>query len=161
MTKPPRPPTHRANSRFTEIAFLKPWSSAARVSHAAWAGAEIPAANMHATAEGLARIVHPLALGGGGRMTAAAVAAALRIRIKGPDLVLPMEAAWAAGLMANTEGQFGPEPLAFGHAGFGGAAVAIDPARRLSFAYTPTKMSPSLVGDSRFIALADALYADL
>lgn len=161
MTKPPRAPTHRQNSRFTEIAFLKPWSSPAGVSAEAWARAEIPASNMHATAEGLARIVHPLAQGGDTAVSRRAYAQALSIRISGADLVLPIDIAWAAGLMSNAGLLFGPEPTAFGHAGFGGAAVAVDPSRRLSFAYTPTKMSPALFGDSRFLALADALYADL
>lgn len=165
MMKPPRAPKHRPNSRLTEIAFLKPWSAPSKISPVEWARAEIPASNMHATAEALARFVYPLGCGGlsvdGARVIGeAVVAAALRPRIEGADLVLPLDATWAAGLMGNSEGQFGPEPAAWGHAGFGGSAVVVDPVRRLSFAYTATRMSPSLYGDPRFVALADALYAD-
>lgn len=162
MTKPPRAPDHR-KSRFTEIAFLKPWSAAAGVSREDWMAAEIPASNMHATARGLAEVVHPLANAGAdtdGRqaITREAVAEALRTRIEGEDLVLPFRLRWAAGLMANTNGFFGPSPAAFGHAGFGGSAVMIDPERRLSAAYVMNKMSPFLAGDPRAVGLFGALY---
>jgi CubicO group peptidase (beta-lactamase class C family) len=162
MTKPPRAPTHRRNSRYTEIAFLKPWSAPARVSRAAWMAAEIPASNMHATARGLAEAVHPLANGGrdagGARVIEpAALDAALRPRIAGPDLVLPFDVSWTAGLMRNFDGVFGPSWTALGHAGFGGSAAMIDPDRRLSAAYVMNKMSPALVGDRRAVRLFEAL----
>jgi CubicO group peptidase (beta-lactamase class C family) len=162
MTKPPKAPEHR-KSRFTEIAFLKPWSATGGVSRETWMAAEIPASNMHATAKGLAEIVHPLANAGvdtDGRqaMSPAALAEALRIRISGEDLVLPFDIAWAAGLMANTGGFFGPSSTAFGHAGFGGSAVMIDPQRRISAAYVINRMSPHLAGDPRAVRLFAAVY---
>ena len=123
--------------------------------------AELPASNMHATARGLAGLVHPLACGGEGEpgLDAQTIAAALRSRVSGADLVLPFDLTWAAGLMANTDGQFGPSATAFGHAGFGGSCVVGDPARRLSAAYVMNRMSPSLVGDPRATRLLNALYA--
>lgn len=162
MTKPPRAPDHR-KGRLTEIAFLKPWSAASGVSREAWMAAEIPASNMHATARGLAELVHPLANGGvDGRgsmvIDPEIIAEALRIRIEGDDLVLPFHVRWAAGLMANTNGFFGPSPAAFGHAGFGGSAVMIDPARRISAAYVMNKMSPALAGDARAVRLFTSVY---
>ncbi len=162
MTKPPRAPEHRTGP-LTEIAFLKPWSATAGVSREVWLAAEIPASNMHATARGLAEIVHPLAnrgLDADGALAigAGALAAAFRTRIEGDDLVLPFHIRWAAGLMANTNGFFGPSPLAFGHAGFGGSAVLIDPDRRISAAYVMNKMSPSLAGDPRAVRLFGCLY---
>ncbi len=162
MTKPPRAPEHR-KGRLTEIAFLKPWSSASGVAREAWMAAEIPASNMHATARALAEIVHPLAhdgieAGGARVIDPKAIAQALRIRIKGEDLVLPFTLQWTAGLMTNSNGFFGPARAAFGHAGFGGSAVMIDPARRLSAAYAMNKMSPSLAGDPRAVRLMRSLY---
>lgn len=162
MTKPPKAPDHR-KSRFTEIAFLKPWSAAAGVSREDWMAAEIPASNMHATARGLAEIVHPLANDGvdaNGReaIDPAALSAALRPRISGEDLVLPFDVVWSAGLMANTNGFFGPSRAAFGHAGFGGSAVLIDPERRISAAYVMNRMSPHLAGDPRAVRLFSSLY---
>jgi CubicO group peptidase (beta-lactamase class C family) len=163
MTKPLRAPLHRKNSRFTELAFLKPWSAAAKVSREQWMAAEIPASNMHATALALARITHPLARGGldetGVRVIDAdVVKAALAPRISGDDLVLPFHLTWSAGLMLNTNGHFGPNRDAYGHAGFGGSCVVIDPKRRMSCAYVMSKMSPALVGDERALRLIHALY---
>jgi CubicO group peptidase (beta-lactamase class C family) len=162
MTKPPRAPDHR-KSPLTEIAFLKPWSAVSGVSREAWMAAEIPASNIHATAKGLADIVHPLANGGrdtDGRIAINedALREALRTRIEGDDLVLPFHLRWTAGLMANTNGFFGPSLSAFGSAGFGGSAVMIDPARRMSAAYVMNKMSPSLAGDPRAVRLFASLY---
>lgn len=162
MTKPSRAPDHR-KSRLTEIAFLKPWSAAGAVNRDAWMAAEIPASNMHATAKGLAETLHPMANAGVDANGVTAIEPdvlfeALRTRIEGEDLVLPYRLRWAAGLMANTNGHFGPSPAAFGHAGFGGSAVMIDPARRLSAAYVMNKMSPFLSGDPRAVRLFGALY---
>ncbi len=166
MPKPPAAPTHRKDSRFTEIAFLKPWSAAGKVNREQWMAAEIPSSNMHATARALAAITHPLAnrgLATNGRRDIAedAIAAALAPRISGEDLVLPFRLIWTAGLMANTNGHFGPSRTAFGHAGFGGSAAMIDPARRLSAAYAMNKMSPSLAGDPRAVRLFTALDASV
>lgn len=166
MPKPPAAPTHRKDSRFTEIAFLKPWSAVAKVDREAWMAAEIPASNMHATARALAEIIHPLATGGVGadgrrRIEKPVVEAALKPRISGEDLVLPFRLTFAAGLMANDNGHFGPSPTAFGHPGFGGAAAMIDPEKRVSAAYVMNKMSPSLAGDPRAVRLFAALDASL
>ncbi len=161
MPKPPSAPVHR-DSELTKIAFLKPWSAAGKVAREDWMAAEIPASNMHATAEALAAIVHPLANDGvdvkGARLIdPKVVGAALKTQISGDDLVLPFHLDWTAGLMRNTNGHFGPSPTAFGHAGFGGSAAMIDPAKKISAGYVMNKMSPSLAGDARAVALFAAL----
>lgn len=166
MQKPPSAPVHRKNSPLTDIAFLKPWSAAAKVAREDWLAAEIPASNMHATARGLAEIIHPLANRGvdaGGRRVIAeeALRSALHTRIEGEDLVLPFNVAWSAGLMANTNGHFGPNADAFGHAGFGGSCAMVDPSARVSAAYVMNKISPSLAGDPRAVRLLTALDACL
>lgn len=162
MPKPPSAPTHRSDSEFTKIAFLKPWSAAGKVAREDWLAAEIPASNMHATARALAEIMQPFANRGVDARGAqvidpAVVEAALRPRISGEDLVLPYRLTWAAGLMINTNGHFGPNPGVLGHPGFGGSAVMVDPARRLSAAYVMNKMSPSLSGDPRAVRLFSTL----
>lgn len=165
MRKPPRAPDLGELTELKEIAFLKPWSSPARVDREDWLAAEIPASNMHASARGLAAVVHPLANEGAGpggpAIDPAVVRDALRIRIEGDDLVLPFRIAWAAGLMRNDHGWYGPARDAFGHAGFGGSCVLVDPARRLSAAFVMNKMSPHLVGDPRPKRLLDAVYEAL
>lgn len=162
MPKPPRAPDLGPLTPLKEYAFLKPWSAPARVSREAWMAAELPASNMHATARGLAEIVHPLADRGRFRgvetIAPTALAAARAERIAGPDLVLPFDLSWAAGMMRNVNGHFGPSPSAFGHAGFGGSAVVVDPARRMSCAYVMSRMSHYLVGDPRALRLIEAVY---
>ena len=163
--KPPKAPDLGPLNDYKRYAFLKPWSAPARVSREDWMAAEIPASNMHADARSLARIVHPLANGGKRNNEAyldgGAIAAALKERIRGDDLVLPFHLSWSAGLMRNINRHFGPNENAFGHAGFGGSCVVIDPENKLTAAYVMNKMSYYLVGDPRAVSLLDAVYAAL
>lgn len=166
MPKPPRAPDLGDLNVYTRIAFLKPWSAPAKVSREAWMAAELPASNMHANARALVEIVHPFANEGRDRgaesLSSDAIDAALEERIRGDDLVLPFNLSWtASGLMRNTNRHFGPNPNAFGHAGFGGSCVVVDPQNRLSAAYVMSKMSPHLAGDPRALRLLDAVYAGL
>ncbi len=165
MPKPPKAPDLGTLTELKRIAVLKPWSAPASVAREAWMAAEIPSSNIHCNATALAEIVQPLANGGffrGERMlSSGAIEAALTERIRGDDLVLPFHLSWSAGLMRNINDHFGPSASAFGHAGFGGSCVMIDPARRLSAAYVMSKMSPHLVGDPRAVRLFEALYAAL
>ena len=166
MPKPPSAPVHRQDSEFTKIAFLKPWSAAGKISREDWLAAEIPASNMHGTARALAEIMQPFANGGvdargAGVIDPAVVAAALLPRISGEDLVLPFQLTWAAGLMVNANGHFGPSPTALGQPGFGGSAAMIDPVKKISAAYVMNKMSPALAGDSRAVRLFTALDQSL
>ncbi|MEQ8936619.1 MAG: serine hydrolase domain-containing protein [Amphiplicatus sp.] len=162
MPKPPRAPDLGELTELKRIAFLKPWSAPGRVAREAWMAAELPASNTHADARSLAEIVQPFANGGlfrGERiLSSSAVEQALEERISGDDLVLPFHLSWAAGLMRNVNGHFGPSLSAYGHAGFGGSAVVIDPAHGLTAAYVMNKMSPYLVGDPRSLTLINAVY---
>ena len=166
MQKPPRAPDLGEITEFKKLAFLSASSAPARVSPEAWMAAEIPASNMHANASSLARLLSPLANNGAtptgeNFIEPAVVRSALTERIRGDDLVLPFHLSWCAGLMGNINHHFGPNENAFGHAGFGGSCVVIDPERRLTAAYVMNKMSPHLVGDPRGLRLIDALYEAL
>ncbi|MBY0421695.1 MAG: serine hydrolase [Parvularculaceae bacterium] len=164
MQKPPRAPDLGPLTPLKEYAFLKPWSAPARVSREVWMAAEIPASNMHADAKALAELAQVFASGvlRGERIVAeSGLRPALVERIHGPDLVLPFELSWTAGLMRNVNGHFGPSPSAFGHAGNGGATAMFDAEAKLSCAYVMNKMSPHLVGDPRVLRLLDATYASL
>jgi len=162
MPKPPRAPGLGPITPLKEYAFLKPWSAPGRVAREAWMAAELPASNTHADARSLAEIVQPFANGGlfrGERILSSdATEQALAERINGDDLVLPFHLSWAAGLMRNVNAHFGPSQSAYGHAGFGGSAVVIDPAHGLTAAYVMNKMSPHLVGDPRSLRLINAVY---
>ncbi len=165
MPKPPKAPDLGALNEYKTLAFLKPWSAPARVAREAWMAAELPASNMHGDARALASIIHPFVNGGKWRgdpyLDQNAIDAALAERIRGDDLVLPFHLSWAAGLMCNINHHFGPNERAFGHAGFGGSCVVVDPQNNLTAAYVMNKMSPHLVGDPRAVRLLDAVYARL
>lgn len=157
MPKPPKAPDLGELNEYTQLAFLKPWSAPAKVSRDDWMAAEIPASNMHADARSLAAVLHPF-VNGSPFLTQEAIDGALQERIRGDDLVLPFHLSWSAGLMRNINRHFGPNENAFGHAGFGGSCVVIDPENRMTAAYVMNKMSPYLVGDPRPVRLFEAVY---
>lgn len=149
-----------------KAAFLDRGSAPAPRESAAWRKIEIPSANLHGTALGLARILSVLANGGqldGQTVLSPAVASeAIRERIYGQDRVLPFVMSWAAGFTRNRGLDiFGPNPDAVGHCGWGGSCAFADPATGVSAAYVMTRQSPHLIGDPRAQRLIDALYAGL
>lgn len=165
MRKPPKAPDLGELNEYTRLAFLTPWSAPGRVSRDDWMAAEIPASNMHASARALAQIMQPFVNGGAWNgdplLTQEAIDSALKERIQGDDLVLPFHLSWCAGLMRNINRHFGPNEMAFGHAGFGGSCVVVDPKNNLTAAYVMNKMSPHLVGDPRPLRILNALYDNL
>ncbi len=164
LVKPKKAPDLGEITPVKKAAFLEPWSSPSGVSRQEWAAAEIPASNMHATAHGLAEIMQLFATGRiGDRLSVRDEAReqAWEERISGPDLVLPFDLSWGAGVIRENGGIFGAPPTAFGHYGFGGSCVLADPARNLSFAYVPNQQSPALVADARAVRLVRALYEAL
>ncbi len=144
--------------------FLTRWS-ATRPETPQWREVEHPAANGHGTAEAVAALYSIYAnrgkLCGAEILSPATWEALTRVRIEGPELVLPFDVHWCAGIMRNNRGALGPNRNALGHGGRGGSVGMADPDRRLSAAYVMNKMSPALVGDARWRRLADALYACL
>ena len=148
----------------TEVAFLKPWSSPAGGGAGVARSAPIPSTNGYGTAEALARLMAVFACDGelAGRqvLTPETVAACVRERIRGPDLVLPYEMSWAAGLMRNAPlSAWGPGEATVGHSGWGGSCAFADPERRWSGAYVMNKQGIALVGDARPRRLIEAAYA--
>jgi CubicO group peptidase (beta-lactamase class C family) len=147
-------------------AFLTKWSSTAGHPEPEWRRMEIPSANGHATALGLAKLMSALAQDGvldGRRLISPGVAArAGAERIRGLDLVLPYEVSWAAGFMRNEPNFFyGPTPSAFGHSGWGGSCTFADPERGIAAAYVMNRQTAHLIGDPRSRRLIDAVYGSL
>ena len=155
--------------RITEIkklAFLTKWAAPGGRGADEWRRAEIPSANGHVTALGLARLMNALACNGAldGRqvLQPQTVEALARERIFGPDLVLPFRISWAAGLMRNVPNMiYGPGAHSFGHSGWGGSCAFADPDRGLSGAYVMNRQSPELIGDPRAVKLIETAYACL
>jgi CubicO group peptidase (beta-lactamase class C family) len=129
----------------------------------AWRAAELPAMNLHATADGVARVFGALANGGelhGVRIaTPSSIAAMTEVQSRRADMLLGLEVHWARGVVLNTTGIFGANPNAFGHTGWGGSFGFADPDAGIGAAYTMNRMGPDLVGDARAVALAQAIAA--
>ncbi len=149
-----------------QLAFLKPWSSPGRRGATEWRKAEFPAANAHATARSLARLMTAYADGGkleGKRFISEATLAALvKERVHGPDKVLPFDLSWGAGIMRNVSpGFYGPTPETVGHSGWGGSCAFADPVRNLTGAYVMNRQHHYLAGDPRPVRIIEAVYGCL
>jgi CubicO group peptidase (beta-lactamase class C family) len=164
MKKPTSAPDLGVIDAVKTAAFLDKGSAPAGRGSAEWRKMEIPSANMHATAEALARmlaLVLPEGLAGK-TLSGATRTALTRERISGPDRVLPFTLSWAAGFMRNQGVDvFGANPETVGHCGWGGSCAFADPATGVTAAYVMTRQSPHLIGDPRPTALIKALYAAL
>ncbi len=127
-----------------------------------WRMAEIPAANGHGTALGLATVFGAVTDGSERLISARALEAARAGNGVHNDLVLgfPIEFGLGFGL-SGTDHHFGPNPAAFGHDGFGGSAVGGDPEAGVAFAYVMNRMGMNLVDDPRKMAIIDGVYRSL
>ncbi|MDB5450174.1 MAG: estA [Phenylobacterium sp.] len=166
LQRPSALPDFGHHNEPTRAAFLTPWASPAGRGQAEWRRMEIPSANGHCTAEGLARLMGALAndgwLDGEDILSPALIGEAARERIRGQDLVLPYVMSWAAGFMRNeTEKPWGPGLSTFGHSGWGGSCAFADPERKLGGAYVMNKQGVALMGDLRPRRLIEAAYAGL
>jgi CubicO group peptidase (beta-lactamase class C family) len=138
---------------------------------AAWRAAEIPAANGHGTARGLATVYAVLAGRGeynGVRLLSPEGVERIREgQGRDVDLLLgagmagvPMEFALGV-VLSGPEGQYGPNPRAVGHDGYGGSFGMADPEAGLAVAWVMNKMGAVLAGDPRKVAILEAVYASI
>jgi CubicO group peptidase (beta-lactamase class C family) len=149
-------------------AFLNPPTAPDTFNGRAWRGAEIPAANGHGNARGIARVYSALANGGaidGVRvLSPEQIDRARQEQRSGPDLVIPLlSTKHSLGYQLGTDAEpIGPNPGAFGHAGAGGSLGFADPASRVAFGYAMNRMEAGLflIGP-RATALMNATFASL
>ncbi len=165
IVKPKAAPSFTQNRDLVKAAFGAPWATPARGS-ALWREAEFPAANGHGTALSTAQLYQAFACEGmmlGRRIFSAETHAALTAPLApgGPDLVLPFNLTFCAGILLNTNAFYGPNPKAMGHSGWGGCIGFADPAHRLSGAYVINRQSAHLMGDPRALRLIAAVYSCL
>ena len=150
--------------------FLNPPRPPDLVNTRAWRAAEIPGANGHTSARGVARVYAALARGGevdGIRLLApATIERAIVEQSSGRDTVLTLPTRFGTGFMLGIAGgpfACGPGRRTFGHPGQGGSVGFADPDARVSFGYvtnqylTRTAEHPDL----RAASLVDAVYAAL
>jgi len=132
--------------------------------NADWIAAEMPAVNGHASARGLAGLYGAVANSGEGGSAALLSKAGVE-RMREPlstraDLMLGART-WGAGVVLNSEGNYGPNKLAFGHTGWGGSFGCADLEQGLGIGYVHNQMGPDVVGDPRGISLCRAVYGCL
>jgi CubicO group peptidase (beta-lactamase class C family) len=121
-----------------------------------WRMAEIPAANGHGTALGLATVFGTLVDGSNRLISAETLKTACTGQGRLTDLVLGFPVDFGLGFaLSGPEHHFGPNPAAFGHDGFGGSAVCADPESGVALAYVMNRMGMNLVDDPRKMAVLD------
>ena len=148
-------------------AFGNPTLGPGTVNTRAWRAAEIPAANGHGTARGLARIYGALAtdgeVDGVHVLSPGQIARANTEQAFGKDEVLaPLHSRFGLGFMLTQPMiPFGPNPRSFGHPGAGGSIAFADPDAGVGFAYVMNQMQMGLAGDARGFRLIAEVYAAL
>ena len=150
--------------------FLNPPRPLGLVNTRAWRAAEIPGANGHTSARGVARAYAALARGGeldGVRLLApATIEGAIAEQSRGRDAVLTLPTRFATGFMLGMPGGIfncGPGRRTFGHPGHGGSIGFADPDARVGFGYVTNQYVTSTAThpDRRVPSLVDAVYAAL
>lgn len=125
----------------------------------AWRDAELPSANMHANARGIARVY--AALVDRGLLDRDVLTQATSEMAAGDDLVLGRPSRFGLGFqLTQHERPLGPNAGSFGHFGAGGSLGFADPQAEVAFAYV-TNRGGSRWQDPRNRALVDALYEAL
>ena len=149
-------------------AFLNPPTIALGPNTPEWRRAEIPGANGHATAHGIARIYGALARGGEQDgihvLSRAGIERCRMEQARGRDHVLQIETRVGQGFMLSQDrplAAFGPSEGAFGHPGAGGSVGFADPSRKVGFGYVMNRMGPHILLDPRADALIAAVYRSL
>ncbi|MGA8457021.1 MAG: serine hydrolase domain-containing protein [Streptosporangiaceae bacterium] len=131
----------------------------------AWRCAEVPSANAHASAAGIARVYAALAGDGavdGVRVIGpGALADAVTQQVNGEDLVLRRPSRFGLGFqLTQPERPFGPGPGGFGHFGAGGSIGFCDPDAGVAFGYVTSQMGPRWQ-NPRNRALINAIFTSL
>jgi CubicO group peptidase (beta-lactamase class C family) len=123
-----------------------------------WRGAEIPSANGHATALGVAKVYSGII---NGLLSTEMLARATSEASAGADFVLDRPSRFGLGFqLTQAERPLGPNPRSFGHFGAGGSLGFADPDAGLAFGYVINHSGPRWQ-NPRNRALIDAVYACL
>jgi len=145
--------------RMTFLAYLNPpgYGSAGVVNTPEWRGAQIPAANAHATAKGLAQVYAAL-LVPNRLVSSDLLVEATTIQAAGDCPILGEHVEYGLGFVPTSAGRpMGTNKRAFGHFGTGGAVGFGDPDAGLAFGYVMNHVVPRWQS-TRNRALIDSLY---
>ena len=132
------------------------YSSHGVVNTPQWRAAQVPSANGHGSANGVARLY--AAIIDGRLLSADLLAEATRPQSSGPCPVLGEDVTFGLGFVPTSERRpLGPNPRAFGHFGTGGALGFGDPDAGIAFGYVMNHVIPRWQS-TRNRALIEALY---
>jgi len=149
----------------TNRAFSNPISVMTSTNSLAWRQAQIPAANAHTNAIGLAKIYGDLASSTSRLLDKNTLSLCWQEQTFEMDKVLGLPLRFACGFMLSqaqrTDCRYGRGVRAFGHPGAGGSVGFANPDYQLGFGYTTQRMGQSLLIDQRAINLIDAIYTVL
>jgi len=131
------------------------------VNSAAWQDAELPSANLHADARGIARVYSALVGDARPVIDSDVLRQATAEAAGGEDLVLGRPSRFGLGFqLSQPERRLGPNAGSFGHFGAGGSVGFADPQAHVAFAYVMNRGGPQW-RDPRNSALIDAVYEAL
>jgi CubicO group peptidase (beta-lactamase class C family) len=149
------------DGRMIALAYANPpgYGSQGVANTAAWRSAQVPAANGHATAKGVARLYAAL-LVPGQVISSELLGEATRVQVSGHCPVLGEEVAYGLGFVPSSARRRLGGPRSFGHFGTGGAVGFADPDAGVAFGYVMNHVIPRWQS-TRNRALIDALYASL
>lgn len=145
-----------------QAALLNPQPLGRHANVPEWRKAELPSVGGHGTARALATIYGALADGSERLLSAEGLHNARQGQGRCVDAVAGVGGEFALGFtLGSEERSFGPNPLAFGHDGFGGSTGFADPEHGVGFGYVMNQMGPLLRDDPRKMALLTAVYEAL
>jgi CubicO group peptidase (beta-lactamase class C family) len=151
------------DTELRERAYLNPpgATGVGTVNTAAWQDAELPSANLHASAPAIARVYDALIGPARGLIDTDVLVEATSEAAAGEDLVLRRPSRFGLGFqLTQPERPLGPNPRSFGHFGTGGSLGFADPEAQVAFGYVMNRGGGQWQ-DPRNRALIDAVYASL
>jgi CubicO group peptidase (beta-lactamase class C family) len=146
--------------RMIALAYMNPpgYGSGGVVNTPQWRGAQLLAANAHASARGLARLYAAL-LEPDLVLSSGLLEQAIRVQAEGPCPVLGERIAFGLGFTpTSARRKLGSSERAFGFFGTGGSVGFADPETRVAFGYVTSRVAPGWQ-TKRNRALLDALDA--
>ncbi len=162
LVPPPPPPADRPMpDPLAARAIMNPMIAPPLTATPAWRNADIPGANAHGSARGIARVWGAVANGGeidGVRILGQDAIVGMSTLVSDAPCMLMGPMNWAQGVIRNRGGLFGPRDGTFGNCGFGGSQGFADSDLKIAAAYVPNRMFPNLLQDPRAMALANAVF---
>ncbi len=132
-----------------------------------WREAEMPALNGHGSAEGIAKLYHPLAQSGKSNslnyLSSGTIDKMTTVASSRLDAMIGMPVDWANGMVINTLDLklYGENKKAFGHSGWGGSFGCADRESQVAIGYVCNQMGPDTVGDARTPRLIKAIFESI